>query len=110
MPYHSKRSSSKKTRELDFNARPKGASTQRYIVNKINRIIRELNEPPNATNGGKAPRRIELAGNLQDKSIRFISKTFGITPHSSFQLGHGYTRCFFWIRKDTPLASLDEDK
>jgi len=102
MAYHSRRSANKKTRELDFSARTKGTTPQQYIVKKINRIIKELNVSPNG------PRRIEIVGNLQDKSIRFIEKTYGITPHSSLPLGRGYTRCFFWIRKDTLLVNPDE--
>lgn len=112
MSYTSERSRTKRTRELNFNSRQHGTIPQKYIVKKINRIIIELNHPKalksDGTKNTNNLSRIELVGNLQEKSIRFIESTYGITPHSSLPLGHGYTRCFFWIRKNTPLANLDE--
>lgn len=110
----SRRSKSKGTRELDVLKRADGTTPEQYIVRKINRIILELNEDKKVRADGTPithhRRRIEVVGNLYAGQIRFIRKVFGITPHSSLPLSNnGYYRCFFWVRKETPLADIPED-
>lgn len=87
------------TRELDVTKRAEDSTSEQYIIRKINRTILELNE--------RQKSRIEIAGNLYSGQIRFIRKMFGLIPHSCIPLSdNGYYRCFFWIKKDTPIANV----